>query len=378
LIFGAVWIASLTSGFGPPESFAVYAAAFLIISSVVGNSVIKGLVSTALGILMAMIGTDPMEGMPRLDFGILNFQAGLTLVPLIIGMFVLSELALQLEKLFRKGGIAAVKTPTVVGGDSLSLPEFKRIVPVILRSSMVGSIIGILPGLGSSVAAFAAYGQERRRSDNPEQWGSGVIEGVAAPEAANNAVSGPSMIPLLALGVPGSTIAAILIGVFLIHGIPVGPSVFDTSRELIFALFAAGIVGICVYFLVGFFASVHIGNLVSKVPPRVIYPYIFMTCFISAYAARTNLFDVFVMAAAGLAGYLMRKQGYSTAAFIIAFVLAAGAENAFRQSLLLSNDGWLIFFQRPVALGFFALAIVIVLTSVYRLYRSSRKNHKPA
>ena len=374
LIFGAFWIAKLTREFGPPEYFAIYVCAFLVISSVVGSSAIKGLVSTALGILAAMIGTDPMEGVPRLDFGSLEFQSGLALVPLLIGMFVVSELILQIEGL-KKGEGSAIMADPHPDGFGLSFLEFRRILPVIARSSVVGAVIGTLPGLGSSVAAFTAYGQERRRASNKEEWGKGCIEGVAAPESANNAVSGPSMIPLLALGVPGSTIAAILLGVFLIHGINVGPRIFETSRELVYGLFASGLLGILIYFLIGFYGSGFIGRMIAKVPTRVIYPYIFLTCFISAYAARTNVFDVFIMAAAGLVGYLMRKQGFSTAAFIIAFVLARGAETAFRQSLVLSDDGWLIFLTRPVAVFFLGLALVVVGSRVVGFYRKKKNEH---
>ena len=246
LIFGAVWIAMLTRSFGPPECFAVYLAAFLVISSVVGSSIAKGLVSTSAGIAVAMIGFDPMEGIPRLDFGSLDLQAGLALVPVLIGMFVVSEIAIQIERSAREKSAAKVAADLVPGGDKLTLRELRRIAPVILRSSVIGSIVGILPGLGSSVAAFAAYGEERRRSKTKDAWGTGIVEGIAAPESANNAVSGPSMIPLLALGVPGSTIAAILLGVFLIHGIDVGPRIFDRSPDLVFGLFAAGLVGIAV------------------------------------------------------------------------------------------------------------------------------------
>ena len=167
------------------------------------------------------------------------------------------------------------------------------------------------------------------------------------------------MIPLLALGVPGSTIAAILIGVFLIHGIEVGPSIFDNSRDLIFGLFAAGLLGIALYGLIGWFGGPVIGHVIALVPPRLIYPYIFLTCIVSAYSARTSVFDVFIMCGAGLFGYLMRKTDFSPAAFIIAFVLAPGAEEAFRQSLLLSNSGALVFFERPWALFFFSVAILV-------------------
>ena len=372
LIFGAVWIASITETFGPPEFFAVYLSAFVVISSVVGNSVMKGFISTAAGIVVSIIGIDTMEGMPRLDFGILEFQSGMALVPLLIGMFVLSEIALQIEQSVRSRGQARPSAPLQPGGNDFTLAEYLRCLPIMIRSSLIGVVLGILPGLGSSVSAFAAYGEEKRRSKTPEKWGTGIVEGIAAPESANNAVSGPTMIPLLALGVPGSTIAAILLGVFLIHGIEVGPQIFVNSRDLVFGLFAAGLLGIAIYGLIGYFGSSMIGGIIAKVPTRLIYPYIFLTCFISAYAARSNVFDVFVMCVAGFVGYLMRKQGYSTPAFIIAFVLATGAEDAFRQSLLLSNDGWLIFLERPVALAFFALGLLVAVGRTYKSFKIPR------
>jgi len=378
LIFGAVWIASLTEKFGPTEYFAVYLSAFLVISTVIGSSIIKGLIATGAGIIVAMIGPDAMEGTIRLSFGVFELNAGLHLVPLLIGMFVVSEVVIQLENQSKSAGPISIMGKLVPNGDRVTIPELRRILPVIGRSSIIGSLIGILPGLGSSVAAFAAYGQEKARAKNPEEWGEGAIEGVAAPEAANNAVSGPSMIPLLALGIPGSTIAAIILGVFLIHGIQVGPGIFENpqSREIVFGFFAAGLLGIVAYFLIGYFGAGLIGRVISKMSTKVLFPYIFLTCFVSAYAARTNVFDVFVMCVAGFFGYLMRKGGYSTAAFLIAFVLAQEAEFRFRQSLVLSNDGIFIYLEKPIALSFIAAALCILFFQI-RKNRADRPRKNP-
>lgn len=365
LIFGVVWVSSITEKMGPPEYFAVFMMAFLIISSVVGSSVTRGIVSTAAGIIISMIGIDPIEGMPRLDFGLLDFQSGMALVPLLLGMFVISEIALQLENNLRFKGKAIAIAPLVEGGEKLSWSEIRRCLPLIFKSSAIGAFIGILPGIGSSVAAFAAYGEGKRRSKTPEKWGTGIVEGIAAPESANNAVSGPTMIPLLALGIPGSTIAAILLGVFLIHGIMVGPQIFVTSGDLVYALFAAGLIGIVLYGLIGYFASGYIGGILAKIPTRLIYPYILLISFISAYSVRSNIFDIYVMCAAGLFGYLMRKGGFSTAAFVIAFILAKSAEEAFRQSLLMSNDGWLIFFDRPVVMALLGIGLLTVAGRIW-------------
>ncbi|MGI9487618.1 MAG: tripartite tricarboxylate transporter permease, partial [Geminicoccaceae bacterium] len=234
LIFGAVFIATYTSDFGPTEYFCIYLMAFIVIGSVVGKSVIKGILSTILGAIVAMIGLDTITGEPRMTMGMLELEDGLALVPLLIGVFVISEIIIQAEQAAKKGLAEAYKIQSEdPSANHLTWSEFKRCVPLMMRSSVVGSIIGMMPGLGSSVACFVAYGEEKRRSKEPEKWGTGIVEGIAAPESANNAVSGPSMIPLLTLGIPGSTVAAILIGVFLIHGIQVGPTIFTdpTSRE---------------------------------------------------------------------------------------------------------------------------------------------------
>ena len=169
------------------------------------------------------------------------------------------------------------------------------------------------------------------------------------------------MIPLLTLGVPGSTIAAILIGVFLIHGIQVGPSIFETSRELVFGLFASGLVGIAMYGVIGYFGGPMVGRVIAYFPPRLIYPFIFLTAFIAAYSARQSLFDIGVAMVFGIVGYLMRRAHFSAAAFIIAFVLAKGAEEAFRQSLLLSDSGIGIYLERPVAIAFMALGLAVLI-----------------
>ncbi len=361
LIFGAAFIASYTVRFGPPEYFSIYIMAFVVIGSVIGKSIIRGILSTLFGAFIALIGLDPITGESRMTMDFLELESGLSLVPLLIGIFVVSEVLVQIE------AKAATTFSRLENGSKrdldanrLTLSEFRRCIPVMLRSSAVGSFIGMMPGLGSSVACFVAYGEEKRRAKNKSEWGTGIVEGIAAPESANNAVSGPSMIPLLTLGVPGSTIAAILVGVFLIHGIQVGPNIFTTSHDLVFGLFAAGLLGIVLYGLIGYFGAPFIGRLIGHVSPSVIYPFIFLTAFIAAYSARSSLFDVGVALAFGVVGYLMRRFDFSAPAFIIAFVLAKGAEEAFRQSLLLSDNGMLIFVERPVSVAFLLVGAVVV------------------
>ncbi|MBM2576284.1 tripartite tricarboxylate transporter permease [Jannaschia sp. Os4] len=350
---GIAWVALRL---GPPELFGIYVAAFVVIGSVIGDSPAKGLASAALGVLLATVGFDPITGTPRLTFGVYDLTGGLGLVPLMIGVFVLGEVLTQV--------VRPADPPRVAEGggarDTLTWADYRPCLPHVARSSVIGAFIGMLPGLGSAIAAFVAYGEGKRRAANPEEWGHGALEGVAAPEAANNAVSGPSMAPLLTLGIPGSTIGAILVGVFLVHGIQIGPTLFLTNRDLVYALFAAGLVGIAMYGLMGYFGAAAVGRVIARVPARGLYPVVFLIGIVAAYAARGSLFDVWVAIGAGALGWAMRRWGLNPAAFVIAFVLTGGAEQALRQSLLLSDAGAAIFLQRPVALGFLLLGAAVL------------------
>ncbi|WP_180897392.1 tripartite tricarboxylate transporter permease [Martelella soudanensis] len=204
----------------------------------------------------------------------------------------------------------------------LTWTDYKRIFPTITRSQIIGTVVGILPGLGSVVASFAAYSEAKRRARPGEPWGQGEIKGIAAAEAANNATSGANLIPLLTLGIPGSTAAALLSGVMLIHGVEIGPRIFTNSYELIYGVFAAGLLCIATYFVVGYWGAAHLGLLIAKIPERVIYPVIFFTCYVAVYATENEIFDMYVMTAFGILGLLMKKLGMSMPAFIIAFRFA--------------------------------------------------------
>lgn len=376
LIIGVAWIAAIALHLGPPELFSIYLAAFVVIGSVIGKSVLKGLASAALGVLIKMAGLDPVTGGERFTFGQVELTDGLSLVPLMIGIFVLAEVFEQLAK--RSAPPEITEEPNDQASrdrNRLTWDEFRPCLPHILRSSVIGTVIGMLPGLGSTIAAFVAYGEGKRSAKNPEEWGKGALEGVAAPEAANNAVSGPSMAPLLTLGIPGSTIGAILVGVFMIHGIKIGPTLFVTSRELIYSLFACGLIGIVFYGLVGYFGAANVGRFITRIPVNILYPVIMLTAVMSAYVSRGSLFDVGVMILFGFIGWGMKRFDFNPAAFVISFVLAGGAEEAFRQSLRLSDSGLLIFITRPIALAFLLIGIAVV---IYRVRSLRAKPEAPS
>ena len=387
LIFGAVLIASFTRKFGPPENFAIYLMAFVIIGSVVSDSIIKGIISTLFGASIALIGEDTITGQFKMTMGIDELESGMALVPLLIGVFVISEVIIQAEKSAKvkmiKIDAEKIDDPTA---QYFTWLEFKRCVPLMFRSSIVGSLIGMMPGLGSSVACFVAYGEEKRRAKNKDKWGTGVVEGIAAPESANNAVSGPSMIPLLTLGIPGSTIAAVLIGMFLVNGLQVGPQIFATEpplfmggqlispREFIFGMFAAGLVGIACYTLIGYFMAPFIGRLIAKLPTQQLYPFIFMISVAASYSSRASIWDVGFALLFGIIGYGMRRTNFSAAAFIIAFVLTASMEEAFRQSMIISDNGLMLFlsFEYQNKFSYAPIFLFIGLTVVAFRAISSR------
>ncbi|WP_029063815.1 tripartite tricarboxylate transporter permease [Labrenzia sp. DG1229] len=371
LVAGVGFIAAIALKLGPPETFAIYFAAFVVIGSVIGKSIVKGLASALLGVLVAMVGLDPISSEERYTFGSFELSNGIGLVPLMIGVFVLGEVFSQMEER-RKSAGRIDDNQTAADDDSLTWEEYKPCLPHAFRGSLIGAGIGVLPGLGSAIAAFISYGEGKRRATNPQQWGKGALEGVAAPEAANNAVSGPSMAPLLTLGIPGSTIGAILLGVFLIHGIQVGPTLFLTDKELVYRLFACGMLGIAAYGVIGYFGATQVARLILKIPTNVLYPIIFLTSFVAAYSARASMFDVTVMTVAGFVGWLMRRHDFNIAAFVISFVLAKGAEETFRQSLLMSDSGPLIFFERPIALAFLLIGCAAIAFRIRSIVKERR------
>ena len=392
LIFGAVTIAAFTKQFGPPENFAIYLMAFVVIGSVVSDSIIKGIISTLFGAAIALIGEDTITGQFKMTMGIDELESGMALVPLLIGVFVISEVIIQAEK------NAKVKMVDMAS-DKLDDPtshyftwaEFKRCFPLMFRSSIIGSLIGMMPGLGSSVACFVAYGEEKRRSKVKEKWGTGIVEGIAAPESANNAVSGPSMIPLLSLGIPGSTIAAVLIGMFLVNGLQVGPQIFATEpplfvsgqlmspREFIFGIFAAGLIGIACYAIIGYFFAPLIGKAIAILPTQYLYPFIFMISLAASYSSRASIWDVGFAILFGVIGYGMRRTNFSAAAFIIAFVLTASMEESFRQSMIISDSGVMVFLKFeymgkfPYAPIFLIIGALVVAVRTYSTISKSKK-----
>lgn len=370
LIFGAAWIAVYATRLGPPEFVGIYFCAFIIIGGLLGKSLILGFLSVLLGIMLSFVGTDPITADDRFTFGVDYLLDGIALVPVLLGVFVLSEVFGKIEKHKEMGADTAIAAKPKHHTDTyVTWADYKRVFRTLIRSTGIGAGIGMLPGVGSAVACFVSYSEAKRKSKTPETWGKGEIEGIAAAEASNNATSGANLIPLLTLGIPGSTAAALLSSVMLIHGVVLGPAVFTTSYDVIYGLFAAGLLCIATYFVVGYWGSAYVGRLIAKIPARMVYPIIFVTCYVAVYATRQNLLDMVAMTIFGFAGYLMKKLDMSLPAFVIAFILGPGLERSLRQSMLLDESGALIFLQRPVALLFLAIGLVFLVLNT----RAARK-----
>lgn len=370
LIFGAATISLYAAQLGPPEYVAVYFCAFVVIGSLIGDSVVKGLISTLLGVLAALVGYDSITAEPRFTFDIDYLAEGLPLVPVLLGIFVMSEVFVQLEKRAVSSDDRPIAKRSENPTDNrVTWKEYRRCLPVISRSTGFGILIGMLPGVGATVACWVSYAEARRSSKRKQTWGKGELEGIAAVEASNNATSGANLIPLLTLGIPGSSTAALLASVMLLHGVTLGSAVFVTSHDLIYGLFASGLLCIVTYLVVGYWGSGLVGRMIAVVPAKMIYPIIFVTCFVAAYAYRQALFDLLLVVLFGTVGYIMKKLGFSAPAFIIAFILGGEAERALRQTMLLDDSGVWIFLERPLALLFFGLGL---LALVYR-YRTGKR-----
>ena len=353
--------------FKSPEYFALILFSITIIGGVSGKSMIKGLIAGGLGFLVATVGVDPFVGSGRFDFGVLQLTAGFSFVPLLIGLFAIPEIFMQLNRSRQMGGSATISTPTgeLNSEDSkLSMAEFLTSLPHMIRGGFIGLFIGIIPGLGATPAAFVSYERARKKSKHPEEFGNGSLEGVAAAEAGNNGVNGSTLVPLLALGIPGDVVTAVMLGAFMIHDLQPGPLMFIQHIDLIFGLFCALIMCDIALRFVGVVFIKHVQKIVTNISTSVIFPAIFVLCVFGSYSINNNMFDVLVMFCFGLVGFIMSVFEISTIPFLIAFVLGPMLEKGLRRSLSISDGDPMIFFSSPIALVFFAMTIATVVSIV--------------
>jgi putative tricarboxylic transport membrane protein len=366
LILVAAPIALIALKMGPTEVASVIIFALTLIASLSGMSLIKGLIAAAFGIFINCVGTDPMTGTSRLTMGLYELENGIPLMAIGIGMLALSEVLIQIEeKAMGKTESLELRKDDPKENRTVSLREFRGVLKTLFRSSLIGTGIGALPGLGVTIAAFLGYGAAKRASKDPDSFGKGNLEGVAAAEAANNAVVGANLIPLFTLGIPGNVTAALIIGAFMIHGVTPGPLMFQEHGRLMYGIF------LCL--IIANFLNLGIGALGLRLFSRVVkfrkiflYPVIVFVCMAGAYIADASLVAVGLMIFFAILGYFMKKLDFSFVTFIIGFVLGPMLELSLQQTLAISRNNPLIFIQRPISLGFLILTAVFIWRTISR------------
>jgi len=354
-------LAVVALSMGPVEIFALMVLTFAVISGLLGNSVLKGLLAAALGLLCSTVGLDPEHSTPRMIFGWFELYDGLPLPSVAIGMLAISEILRRLSS--RKSKMqAAITIPETQSPEDarVSFAEYWSCRFTLLRGAVIGTILGALPGIGSTAAAFMSYASAKQTSKNPESFGKGNIHGIAATESANSAVVGANLIPLLTLGIPGSVSAALIISAFMIHGIQPGPFLFEQQGRLIYGLFGAMIMANGVNLIVG-----HIGlRIWSKVvtaPESVIFSSALLLCIVGVSLSTGGLFGVSIMLLFALIGYLMTAFGYSTVMFIIAFFLGPRFEISLSQTLVLTGGEMSALLGYPIAVVLLGMAVACAL-----------------
>lgn len=367
-------VSGVAIGFGPAEIFALVLFGFSTICGLCGKSLIKGLISGVLGLMIMTIGLDAIEGVPRLTFGSVNMLQGVNLLVALIGLFAVPFIVEAFS-----GGSDPTGTPKKMSNVRPELPSFRllfRNVGLMIRSSLIGTGIGAIPGTGGAIASFLAYDNAKRFSKKPETFGKGNIEGVIAPESANNAVTGGTLIPLLSLGIPGDPATAIVLAGLMIHGLVPGPALFMNHASEVYGIYVAVIlayVWVLGLQLMGIRIFVH----VLRVPRDILAVVVLVLCAIGAYSIRNSAFDIYAMAIIGVSAYVLVAIRIPITPIILGMVLGPTLENEFRTAMMLSEGKADIFYTSPTVLVFFSLAaLVIIFQSLSELKMKRKEKQK--
>lgn len=362
-------LADLALKFGPKEYFWLSIFGLTIIAGVSAKSMLKGLLSGALGLVLSTIGMDPMLGIPRFTFGLNGLLEGLPFTATLIGLFSMSQVLLLAEKKIKQlTGEREVKDKVHLNKD-----ELKRITPISLWTAAIGTVVGILPGAGGTIASFIGYNEAKRFTKNKEAFGTGIIEGVAGPEAANNAVTGGSLIPTLTLGIPGNSVTAILLGGLVIQGLRPGPDLFTVHGKTTYTFFAGFVIVNILMLILGLFA-VRLFAKVSKVSDAVLIPIIFALSVIGSYAISNNMLDVWVMFIFGIVGYFVKKFNLNSAAIVLALILGPIGETGLRRTLIMNKGNYMALFTGTISWVLIVISLLSVMTPVIMSIIEKKKN----
>jgi putative tricarboxylic transport membrane protein len=361
-------LATFALKFGAPENAALLLLGLMMVGYLGGGSMVKGLMMAALGLLLGTVGLDPIVGAPRFTYGIFKLSEGFEFVLVAMGLFGIGEVLVNVEQVI-KPEILKTKIRGLLG----TRRDWRAAAPPIGRGSLIGFLIGVLPGGGATISSFVSYALEKRLSRHPERFGQGAVEGVAAPEAANNAAASTSFIPLLTLGIPGNASIALIFAALLIHGIRPGPLLIQERPEIFWGLIASMYVGNLMLIVLNL-PLIHLWVRLLQVPYRFLAPIIVVFVLVGAYSINNNPTDVGFTVIFGLLGYLMRKFDFEPAPLVLAMILGPQLEASLRRSLIFSHGDLLVFVQRPISATLLALAVVMLLSPLIRARLTSRKD----
>ena len=352
--------------FGPPEYFSLMVFALVILSYLAHGSILKAFIMALFGLILSYVGTDIVSGQLRFTFNILDLSDGFGLVPIVMGLFGISEVLINIEKT-----ISQDVYKTRIKNLLPTLADWARVKWTILRGTLIGFFLGILPGAGPLVSSFVSYSVEKRLSKYPEKFGTGVIEGVVAPESANNASAQGAFIPLFTLGIPPNVTMAILFGALVIYGLQPGPLMVKEHPDFFWGVVISMYIGNIMLLILNL-PLIPLWVQVLRVPYPILFPLIVLFCLIGAYSLNNSMFDAIVMILFGVVGYLMRKFQYEGAPLVMAFVLGPLLEQNFRRSLIISGGSFSIFVTRPISTVTLSVALFLVLTSLITRLRQKK------
>ncbi len=344
--------------FGPVEMFSVAVLGITIIASLSQGSTIRGLFAGALGLLLAMVGMDVTTGTPRFTFGVMNLFEGIPFTVALIGLFSIP----QAIRLIQADEEAQKLVSKVTDRMLPTLAEFKHLLPNMVRSGVIGMFTGLVPGAGGDTACWFAYNEAKRFSKHKEKFGTGFIDGIAAPEAANNAVVGGALVPTISLGIPGSSSTAVLMGALMVHGILPGPTLMTEYADVTYTLIWAVLFANLALFVVGM-AFTRASVYVTQIPNRVIAPIIVVLCVIGSFAINNSVFDVGLMLAFGIVGYVFDRLHIPTAPMVLGLILGPLLDGSLHQALLIGDDSYFVFIESPVSAGLLAVAVLSIIQS---------------
>lgn len=354
LVLAAPQIAKIALSFGAPELFSLVFLGITLICSFAQKSIIKGMISGVFGLIIMTVGMDPMMGTPRFTFDIIQLQAGISFLPAMIGLFAISQV---IESMGRSKNHVTVSYDEKITGLLPSIKEIKGLLKTMILGSSLGTGIGAIPGAGGPIAVFLSYDYAKRISKNPDKFGKGCLEGVAAPESANNSVAGGALIPVLTLGIPGDPVTAILLGALMIQGLTPGPLLFAEHGQFVYSVFWAFLIANCMNLIVILF-SIRIWVRLLKMPRNILLPIITLLCITGSYALRNTFFDTGIMMFFGILGYFMKKYDFPVVPMLLAIILGPAIEEHLRISLIISSGDPTIFITHPVSLLFLIIALI--------------------